>query len=118
MKRANISNQISDKTLVNQDLVNWQTKSIYFQLGNIGSEIGRALKWKNKNYKLANSAAERALELLDWTLSDKQNIDGLKEIARIREVFADSFYGDNQYNQTAQDWDRYFYCYSLAANSK
>lgn len=99
-------------------VTDWQKRNIYAQLGNLGSEIGRAMKWKDINPDRAKGAAERALELLDWTLSDNKNRPYLKEIARIREVFADSFYGDNQYHQTAKSWDSYFMPYALVANNQ
>ncbi len=96
----------------------WQTKSIHYQLGNIGSEIGRALKWQQTAPQKAVAAAERALELIDWSLADRRNTAFLKELARIREVFADSFFGTNQYDQTQESWDRYFFPYALVANQR
>ncbi|OGD63073.1 hypothetical protein A3A71_03735 [Candidatus Berkelbacteria bacterium RIFCSPLOWO2_01_FULL_50_28] len=97
-------------------MTDWQSHDIYYQFGNIGSEIGRAMKWKGINVSRAEGAAERALELLDWSLSDANNRPFLKEIARIREVFTDSFYSDNQYGETTKSWDAYFLPYALAAN--
>ncbi len=99
-------------------MTDWQSHDIYYQLGNIGSEIGRAMKWKDTNRSRAESAADRALELLDWSLSDSKNKKYLKEIARIREVFADSFFGDNQFAQDEQTWNLYFLPYALATNKK
>ena len=96
----------------------WHDRDIYSQMGNIGSEIGRAMKWKDVNQLRATNAAERALELIDLTLCDKKNRPYLKELARIREVFADSFYGENEYCQTVKSWDDYFLPYALAANNK
>lgn len=96
---------------------NWQSHDIYYQFGNIGSEVGRAMKWKDTNESRAESAAERALELIDWSLADVNNKPFLKEIARVREVFCDSFYGENQYQQTTNSWDSYFLPYALAANN-
>jgi acyl-CoA hydrolase len=87
-------------------------------MGNIGSEVGRALKWKGINTDRATSAAERALELIDLSLSDPKNRPYLKEIARVREIFADSFYGENQYGQSESSWDQYFLPYALAANRR
>jgi len=99
-------------------MTDWQSHDIYYQMGNIGSEVGRAMKWKDLNKSRAEAAAKRALELLDWSLSDIKNKKYLKEIALVREVFADSFYGDNQYHQTAETWDRYFLPYAASANTK
>lgn len=96
---------------------NWQSHTIYYQVGNIGSEVGRAFKWKDIDVKKANGAAERALKLLDWSMADRKNRKYLKELSRVREVFADSFFGDNQYSQNMQSWDNYFLPYALAANA-
>lgn len=97
-------------------MTDWQSHDIYYQMGNIGSEVGRAMKWKDINISRAEGAAERALELLDWSLADHNNRIYLKEIARVREVFTDSFYGSNIYAQSTESWDRYFLPYALAAN--
>ncbi len=98
-------------------MTDWQSHDIYYQFGNIGSEVGRAMKWKDTNKSRAEGAAERALELLDWSLSDSNNSKFLKEIARVREIFVNSFYGDNQYHETTESWDRYFLPYALAAKN-
>ena len=52
-----------------QSLANgkWFELSLCSQMGNIGSEIGRAKKWKDKDAKLFESAIFRAIELLDLT---------------------------------------------------
>lgn len=76
------------------------------------------MKWKGVNTESAESAATRALELIDLTIADKKNKTNLKEITRIREVFCDTFYGNNIYKETTESWDRYFLPYALAANKK
>ena len=99
-------------------MTEWRQQSIYYQLGNIGSEIGRAFKWKGRDATKSQGAADRALELLDWSLANNRNRAYFKELARIREVFADSFFADNIYNQTLGSWDRYFFPYACVANKK
>ena len=44
--------------------------SLAEQLGNVGSEIGRASRWQSRNPETARLAFHRALELLDLTLAD------------------------------------------------
>ena len=94
----------------------WSQMSIVEQLGNVGSEVSRAINWKAKN-NLANShqAFFRALELLDLTISDKKNISRLKEIVRVREVLSDFFMGKNQFNSTDNSWQKYFSYFAIAA---
>lgn len=95
---------------------NWNKLSIVEQLANVGSEVERAIKWKNKgNKKYAQLAFERALELFDMTVSDRKNLFRLKEILRARELFADFFVGDNIYCSTGASWQKYFYSYNYAA---
>ena len=95
---------------------NWFKLSLPEQLGNIGSEVARALRWREKNARPHfEKATERALELFCLTLSDSRWRDRAKEIARAREVTADFFYGDNQYNCDATRLNRYFMQFALAA---
>ena len=55
------------------------------QMGNIGSEVGRTVKWMNKNNELFRSAAARALELMDLTITDPRwRGRRLRELARAR----------------------------------
>ncbi len=51
-----------------QSLANgkWFELSLCNQMGNIGSEIGRAKKWKDKDAKLFESDIFRAIELLEY----------------------------------------------------
>ena len=70
----------------------WFTLTLAEQMGNIGSEVGRAFGWKEKNEKtLGENAGQRALELFDLTIQDPRWLKRLKEIARAREVFCDFF---------------------------
>lgn len=101
------------KSLVNLSLADWKKLSTTQQMGNIGSEVFRAIKWKTKKKEYAHMANLRALELFDLTISDPKNLTCLKEITRAREVWLDFFLGENQYNQTADQWNKYFYDFSL-----
>lgn len=94
----------------------WFQMSIVEQLGNVGSEVSRAINWKAKN-NLTNSrqAFFRALELLDLTISDKKNISRLKEVVRVREVLSDFFMGKNQFKSTDNSWQKYFSYFAIAA---
>jgi len=96
----------------------WLELSLCEQMGNIGSEVGRAAKWHQRGVMEArNKALDRAFELLDLTVADKRwyGQGKLKEICRAREVLADVYYGDNQYNDSPEKMEKYFYQYALAA---
>ena len=82
----------------------WWALSLSEQLGNVGSEISRAIRWTSRNPDTAQAALYRALELLDLTLADPRWLQArhrLREIARAREVVVDFFAGANQYGSTS-----------------
>jgi len=94
----------------------WQQLSFFEQMANIGSEVERTIKWKNKNNpEYSQMAFERALELLDFTIEDKRNVNRLKELLRVREILADYLVFDNDYHSTDKSWQNYFYAFNFAA---
>ena len=93
----------------------WQTLSLKEQMANIGSEVSRASRWQGKNEKLFEGAVERALELFDLTLDDPRWKGRRREIARVREVFCDTVYGDSLYDTSLKDLIRYFDAFAFAA---
>ena len=93
----------------------WQKLSLMEQMGNIGSEIGRALNWRDKDQKSYENAIDRALELLDLTISDPRWQNRLKEIVRTRELLCDAIFGSKEYKTSLNDLDRYFFHFALAA---
>lgn len=106
--------------VIHTDLANgkWFAMSLCEQMGNIGSEVGRAAKWQTKgNINSRDSALDRAFDLLDLTLADKRWQTGKKEICRAREVLADTFYGERQYGDTPEGLEKYFYQFALAARN-
>ncbi|MFH1226210.1 MAG: hypothetical protein V1684_02930 [bacterium] len=96
----------------------WQQLTLMEQLGNIGSEISRALSWQAKgDQEQAVKALDRGLELFDLTIADPRWQKRLKEILRAREVVCDYFFGDNQYRSAPESLDKYFLYFGLAARS-
>lgn len=94
----------------------WQELPLIGQMANIGSEVERALKWREKNNAdYCMKAFERALELLDLTLDDPKNKSRLREIARVREALADYFWGENQFASTVNSWRKYFLDFAYAS---
>jgi hypothetical protein len=99
----------------------WWELSIAEQLGNIGSEVGRAVRWTSREPDLARGALERALELFDLTPDDprhRHSVARLREIARAREVVVDFLAASNQYATTAASLLKYFDAYALAARRR
>ena len=93
----------------------WFQLSLCEQLGNIGSEVNRALHWKDKDQNNFDGAVNRALELFDLTLKDSRWKKRLREIARARELFCDAITGGKEYKSSLKDLDRYFFYYAFCA---
>ena len=96
----------------------WQKLSFFEQMANIGSEVERTIKWKNKgNAEYSRLAFGRALELLDLTIDNEKSPSRLKELLRMREMLADYFAFDNEYGSTDQLWQNYFLAFNHLARS-
>jgi hypothetical protein len=94
----------------------WNQLSFLGQMANIGSEIERCINWRAKGRADYGSRAfDRALELLDLTISDSKNRNRLRELVRVREALADYFVFDNSYQSSDEAWQRYFRFFLLAA---
>lgn len=71
----------------------WKDLSLCEQMANIGSEVSRTIKWKEKqNPVQSQKAFERALELIDITLTANYRMTALKELCRLRENLCEEYY--------------------------
>lgn len=94
----------------------WFNFSLMEQLANIGSEVSRAINWKNKGeQQQCIKAFHRALELIYLTVEDKKNLKRLREILMMREALCDFFIGENQFKSTDKSWQKYFLYFAYAA---
>ncbi|HVM76839.1 MAG TPA: hypothetical protein VMU07_01670 [Candidatus Paceibacterota bacterium] len=93
----------------------WFQLPLMEQLGNIGSEVGRACKSQGGDAALYNSAVDRALDLFDLTLADPRWRGRYDEIARARELFCDAAFDNNIYKTTLADLETYFLQFAIAA---
>ncbi len=94
----------------------WFSLSLMEQLGNIGSEVSRAINWKNKgNFQQSQNAFYRGLELIYLTVEDKKNLKQLREILMMRESLCDFFVGGNQFKSSDISWQKYFLQFGYAA---
>ena len=94
----------------------WKQLSFLEQMANVGSEVERALNWRQKNqpaYFL--KASDRAMELLGLTLASVTSSPRLREVARVREVLADDLFGTNQFLSSDKSWRKYFASFTYAA---
>lgn len=88
----------------------WINKPITYQMGNIGSEVSRSLKWTSKgNQSRADKAIDRALELFDFTIeANLKNHARLTEILKAREEFCDYFFGSNSWRTDPVKMQKYY----------
>ena len=94
----------------------WYKMTLAEQLGNIGSEVGRARSAQGKDEARFWSAVTRGLELFNLTLADKRWGERRKEISRAYEVFCDAVLGGEEYDSDLESLDRYFTNFGLLAN--
>ena len=94
----------------------WAKLSLFEQLGNIGSEVGRALSAKRRGDIASRDAAlARGLDLIDASAEQlaKQHSPKTRELLRARELFAQSVMTTNEDSTI----EAYFFNYALAARS-
>ncbi|MGH7739437.1 MAG: hypothetical protein ACREL1_04750 [bacterium] len=91
----------------------WFSMTLAEQMGNIGSEYGRARSWKNRKHpEYFQKAFDRMLELMDLTLSDPRwRNHRLGELTRVRETAAQL----GEPSDTVEDLSGYFLQFALLA---
>ena len=101
------------------DRERWAQLSIFEQMGNVSSEVGRAINaTRAGKEKRAQGAIDRAVDLLDATVEDlvAQKSPRVKEVLRAREEFLRLFY-DGTFEEDADNIARYFNLFAIAARS-
>ena len=101
------------------DIDKWRERSIFSQMGNIGSEVGRAISARiGGNKSREESATERALDLFDATskiMADEKS-PRLKEILRARENFLEILQDFDE--DDARGLEKYFMNFAIAERNK
>lgn len=94
----------------------WDEAGFAAQMLNIGSEISRAINWRDKNQsQRVEDCIYRALELLDMTISGTSGFCRRRELCRLRECIVDYFLYDNIYSATDKQMRSYFDCFLYLA---
>jgi hypothetical protein len=104
----------------NDIIETWQKMPIEAQLGNIGSEFERALRWKEKRQQpMFEKAAARMFELFDLTLADKrwQN-HRLHELTKARDVAYAELYDQKELSGNPEGLKKYFLQFATFARIK
>lgn len=88
----------------------WAEMPFCLQMGNIGSEVSRAIKWHGSDKtKRFQGAFQRALELFVLTIDsiDPAETGKLKEVCRAREEFCDLFLG-HKFHSSPDQIQKYY----------
>ena len=98
----------------------WAQLTFNEQMGNIGSEVGRAIIAHRKNNELRkNRAIDRAIDLFSATVEVTIHTPyayRLKEVLRARDEFLRLFF-DDTFDHDATKIDRYFMDFAFAART-
>ena len=108
----------------------WSEMSFASQVGNLGSEVSRSLKWFGKNEKRFQVSFNRTLELFDLTMEAARRSEEagaknepsrsakLKEICRAREEFCDYFTNGNSWGTNPQRMLRYYDQFAILSQAQ
>lgn len=87
----------------------WFNMPFEIQIGNIGSEVSRAIRYKNKQNEQAKmNFYNKAVELLERSQRDPKNIDRIDELEFCKEELNDYFFGSNDFNSTDESLMKYY----------
>lgn len=91
----------------------WKRLSLSDQLANIGTEVARAARAKNRQDETRlQQHFDLALQLFEFTLDDERWRYQRIEIGRAREIVCDFLAGDNEYESSSESLDAYFLPFS------
>src|SRR5512138_1890009 len=98
----------------------WETLTLMEQLGNVGSEVERALRAHAQGRAdRFEHALGRALELFDLTASDPRwELHQRREVLRAREQFCRVFYDETAEPDLADYLRKYFLQFAVAARRR
>lgn len=87
----------------------WFEMPVTMQISNIGSEVSRAISWKNKgNEKRKLGFCDKAVEFLELSMQDPKNAHRVEEFRFCVEELLDYFKGDNVYGTTDEMLHKYY----------
>ena len=87
----------------------WFQQPIEVQISNIGSEVNRAINWKNKgNDKRKEGFCNKAIDYLELTIQDPKNVNRVRELIFCIRELQDYFLGSNYYGTTDEVLKKYY----------
>jgi len=95
----------------------WAALTLMQQLGNVGSEVERAIRaHESGNAARFDNALDRALELFQFTIADERwRGSKRREILRAREEFCRLFFDPTVSPDSGDGLRRYFLAFATAA---
>ena len=100
------------------DRVRWANMSIFDQMGNISSEVGRSFNARRQGQvENENLAMVRALDLFDATIDDliaRKSIRS-KEVIRSKEQYLSTLLNPNFDEKAGASIEKYFMQFAIAA---
>ena len=107
---------MTNELMIPQDMVSdkdretrWFAMPVSMQLANVGSEVNRAIRYKNKNEPDKQVRfCDKAVELLQLSKRDPKNAHRQGELDFCIEELQDFFKGDNYYQTTEDKLMRYY----------
>jgi len=89
--------------------VKWFNMTIGMQISNVGSEVARAIRYKNKNDEQKKiNFCNKAIEFLEIIEQDPKNAHRKGELDFCIEELKDYFLGENYYNTTDEMLTKYY----------
>lgn len=93
----------------NRTIELWYDMSLAKQISNIGSEVHRAIRWKNKgDIEKQRNFCNKAIEFIELSISDTKNIHRKQEFEYAIEELKDYFLGENNYHTTDEILIKYY----------
>lgn len=95
----------------------WSTFTLAEQLRNVASEVGRTFKnLRNQNLQHITPAFDRAIELLDLTITDTRwGVFRKQELLRAREEFCKAVFSPSINDENLNQLEKYFMDFALLA---
>lgn len=89
--------------------VSWFAMPIGVQISNVGSEVHRAISWKNRgDVQKSNSFCMKAIEFLELMKKDPKNCYRKGELDCCIDELKDYLMGENIYNTTEEQLIKYY----------
>ena len=88
--------------------ISWYAMPIHVQIANIGSEVARAIRWKERDPQKAKNFCNKAIEFWEIVKSDPKNQRRWDEIDAAIEELRDYFLGENVYQTTSEVLTHYY----------